>query len=63
MNTIPGLDGIQELLDRARQECEPRLDDGTASRKLVVAAAVYGAEAAAKHARVFASDSCCALGP
>ena len=35
-------------------QCEPRLDDGTASRKLVVAAAAYGAEAAAKHAIEFA---------
>ena len=35
-------------------QCEPRLDDATASRKLVVAAAQYGAEAAAKSAVEFA---------
>ncbi len=35
-------------------QCGPRLDDATASRKLVVAAALYGAETAAKHAVDFA---------
>ena len=35
-------------------QCEPRLDDAIASRKLVVAAAMYGAETAARCAVVFA---------
>ena len=35
-------------------QCEPRLDDATASRKLVVAAALYGTEAAARYAVEFA---------
>ena len=39
---------------RFAPQCEPRLDDATASRKLVVAAAQYGAEAAAKYAVEFA---------
>lgn len=35
-------------------QCESRLDDATASRKLVVAAALYGAETAARCAADFA---------
>ena len=35
-------------------QCQPRLDDASASRKLVVAAAVHGAETVAQHAVKFA---------